>query len=1054
MRLCDACGVRTPEGARFCPACGVPLGAPQLESRRRVTVLFSDLAGSTQLGERLDPEALRRVMARYFEEMRAVIERHGGVVEKFIGDAVTAVFGIPARHEDDALRAVRAALDMRASQERLNGELDERFGVRLRVRTGVNTGEVVAGDPGLGQAFVVGDAVNVAARLEQVAAEGEILVGAETERLVREHVRVEAGPPLELKGKSAPVAAFRLLGLAAAPPAPPLSAFVGRADELAALRTAFERSIVNGRCERLTLIGPPGMGKSRLVRELERELGARARFLHGRCLSYGDGGTYWPIAEIVRSAARIRLGEPREVARGRLEELVAADGERDAVAGLVASLIGLDDAPQRPEESSWAFRRLAGTLSARGPLVLVLDDLQWAEDGLFDLLADLSRLEAPVLLLCVARPELPETRAAAERSTVVRLAPLGDVDSHRLVDALAEGVAPDVSDLIARTARGNPLFVVELLRSLIEEGRVERRDGTLVAVGLLGAPAVPPTLEALLAARLERLNADERTIAECASVVGEEFEHEEVRELAPDTVRPALASCLAGLVRNDVIAAADTDAFRFAHLLIRDVAYDGMLKERRAELHERFADWLERHAGERIGEIEDIVGHHLAEAYRHRAALGTAGERELPLARRAAGHLIAAGHGALARLDRAGAVRLFRSARELLPPDDLEGLEAGLEIAYALAESHQGEEAQREARAVVLAAEAAGEHDLALRARLEEVELRSWTEPASGALVSEGLPEQAIERFEATGDRRGLARAWWVLGMQHLGAARNAAAAQAIGVALEHARAAGDVRMVRELWQWHAWITLLWSDLPAGEAIRRCDGLLAEARGRPFDELHVRIGLMFLHFIQQRPDDARDLRRQILAVVDELNLAREASLVDMLSGYGEWLAGDVATAEAQMRRAFDSVVVGSRWTPGLDLAQLLIDQSRLDEAEWLCDQAAADTIEEDVEDAIAWRAAKATVLAHRGRIAEAEQLGREAVRLSEPTDTWGGRSCARLALARVLAHAGRRDEAAEAFAETIEIFERKEHLAGAARARALRGALLAVSSPHERVPRS
>ena len=1047
MAVCGACGARAPDGARFCPACGARLAPEaQPESRRRVTVLFSDLAGSTQLGERLDPETLRHVMTRYFEEMRAVIERHGGIVEKFIGDAVTAVFGVPVRREDDALRAVRAALEMRAAQERLNDELQERFGVRLRVRTGVNTGEVVAGDPGLGQAFVVGDAVNVAARLEQVAGEGEILVGSDTERLVRDVAVLEPVPALELKGKRERVPAFRLADGERPPARDGEVALVGRERELAALHAAFARCAERGSCELVTLLGAPGIGKSRLVRELGAGLGARARMLRGRCLSYGDGGTYWPVAEVVREAAGIGPGDGTEVAREKLGTLLAGDESAVAVAGVLASMIGLDALPHSPQEASWAVRRLVRSLAAARPLVLVLDDLQWAEPALLDLVADVAGAGdgGPALLVGVARPELRELRPgmSGDVAGTLTLAPLGEADSRRLIGQLAAEPEPEVAARLAEVAAGNPLFVGELLRSLLEQGVLERRAGRIAAARPLDELDVPPTLEAVLAARLERLGAGERAVAEGASVVGEEFRRDEAHELTPDAVRPSLGACLVALLRHEVIAEGGAEAFRFAHLLIRDVTYQGMLKERRAVLHERFADWLERRAGDRVGEIEDILAFHLEQAYRYRAALAPVGEPELRLARRAHRHLLSAGQRSLARLDRTGALKLFRAAHDLLPPGDRQRLEVRLEIANALAESGEGEAAEREAGAVWREAEAAAEDDLALRARLEQVEYLTWTDPAEGILALEGLPERAIARLTESGDHRGLARAWRLAGMRDFGAGRFTAAGEGLATAIEHAKAGGDARAAREMWPWLLAATLLWGPLPAGEAARRGERLLAESRGRPFEELHVRLVLCLVYFWLGRDAEARAMRRAIESAVQDVGLVREAMIGDFLYGLGEWQAGRPDVAEPYLRNCYEAGEEGYRWTVALVIAEVLLDQGRFGEAERLVDDAAAAGAEEDIDVAGGCRLVKALVLAERGDGAEAERLAREAVAITEATDSLENHGRAWLALARVLALRGRREDAAEAFDVALERLERKELLAGAARVREWRERLL------------
>ena len=344
MPACPTCGEEAPERARFCPSCGAPLvsaAPPREDLRKVVTVLFSDLKGSTALGERLDSESLRQVMRRYFLTMEAILERHGGTVEKFIGDAIMAVFGVPSVREDDALRAVRAAGEMRDALSELNDQLEARWGVRLRVRTGVNTGEVIAGDPGRGHGFVTGDAVNTAARLEQAAQEDEILIGGDTHALVRDAVRVEPVEPLELKGKAEPVPAFRLLEVqpgAAGVSRRLDSELVGREAEVAALRAVHDRVVADQASALVTVLGPAGVGKSRLTAEFAAGLGEEATVLIGRCLPYGEGITFWPVREVVRAAAGIteddgidpRAGQARRAARHRRggRGRRAADGGR------------------------------------------------------------------------------------------------------------------------------------------------------------------------------------------------------------------------------------------------------------------------------------------------------------------------------------------------------------------------------------------------------------------------------------------------------------------------------------------------------------------------------------------------------------------------------------------------------------------------------------------------------------------------------------------------------------------------------------------------------
>ena len=446
MRPCPKCGQGAPAGARFCPACGSALedAAPaQQELRKVVTVVFCDLSGSTGLGERLDPESVRGVVTRFFDATKAALEHHGGTVEKFIGDAVMAVFGVPVVHEDDALRAVRAVDEMRTALEQLNEQLDQRYGVRLRVRTGVNTGEVIAGDPSAGHGFVTGDAVNVAARLEQAAGDGEVLLGEATAELVRDAVDTEPAGELELRGRGRPVRAFRLAGVRERGGDPGrLAPLVGRERELALLREALERS--GDRCELVTLLGAAGLGKSRLVAELESSLDGTATVVTGRCLSYGEGLTFWPVREVVEALAGIDDADSLDEAQAALERLLSRDDERDTIVARLAGAVGLTAEPASPAEIAWAVRRVVESAAAeRGPLVVVFEDAHWGEGTFLDLVEYLARtVEGPVLLLLVAREDVLEKRPALAGARV-ELAPLSEAESRELVGHLAgEGVSP------------------------------------------------------------------------------------------------------------------------------------------------------------------------------------------------------------------------------------------------------------------------------------------------------------------------------------------------------------------------------------------------------------------------------------------------------------------------------------------------------------------------------------------------------------------------------------------------------------------------------------
>ncbi len=660
MAVCAQCGRESPADFGFCPACGAPLGVvvPAREVRKVVTVLFCDLTGSTAIGDRTDPEALRALMRRYYETARVVLERHGGMVEKFVGDAVMAVFGIPVATEDDAVRAVRAAVELRDTVHELG----------LEARIGVNTGDVVAGE---GDTLVTGDAVNVAARLEQAAGAREVLLGDATMRLVRDATTTEP-VSLTLKGKPEAVPAHRLItldttvtGVARNLDTP----LVGRARERDRLRSDFDDALATRTCRLFTLIGPAGVGKSRLVADFLASVGESATIARGRALSYGEGITYWPLVEML-----IQLGaEPADAIRSS------------------------------PADTQLATRAIFEATAERRPLVLVLDDVQWAEPPMLDLVehvVDWSR-DAPIFMLCIARPELLDLRpgwgGGKMNATSILLEPLGEAEAIALADSLLDGIELDAEtrSRILAIAEGNPLFLEEMA-ALAREAR--------------GVVSVPPTIRALLQARLDTLNEAERTVIERGAVEGKVFHRGAVMALAPEADRAGVGGQLLSLMRKELVRPdrtqiAGDDAFRFRHLLIRDTAYDSLPKAVRAELHERFGDWLAAHGD--LLEQDELVGYHLEQAAGYRRELDADDPRAVDLASRAADHLAAAGHVAFERrdtsaagalLDRSHALAAAGPRRRAIVPELIDVLDhsgAASDIAPLIEELAAGDEMDR-----------------------------------------------------------------------------------------------------------------------------------------------------------------------------------------------------------------------------------------------------------------------------------------------------------------------------------------------------------------------
>ena len=671
--------------------------------RKTVTVMFMDAAGSTGIGERTDPEAMRRVMTRYFDEISRVVEQHGGVVEKYIGDAVMAVFGVPVVHENDALRAVRAAADIRDRLAKVDDELERERGITIHWRTGINTGEVVAGDSNAGQRFVSGDAVNVAARLEQAAAPGEVLLGSETYRLVRDSAKVTPAPPVAAKGKSAPLVAYQLIEIA------PLTAsstrrldspMVGRRRQRRLLTEAFDQAVDQRVCFLFTILGAAGVGKSRLVSDLLVSVTDRALVIQGRCLSYGEGITYWPIAEAVREAARVAEDDDDDALRAKLGALVDEEANRAQVVERIGGLLGRFAPAGAAEETTWAIRTLLESLARRQPVVLVLDDLHWAEPALLDLVEHLAEWihDAPLMLLCVARQELLERRpgwaGGRAYAATLTLEPLDEVESHELMANLLgqSGVGGALEASIAAAAEGNPLFVEEMVGMLIDKGHLVPANGGWAVVDDLAAVAVPPTISALLEARLDGLPPPERDVLERASIEGKVFHRGAVVELSPEQTREDVAPVLRSLSRKELVRPDRADfsgdeAYRFRHLLIRDAAYGALPKERRAELHARFAGWLERVAGGHIAEYDEILGYHYERAHRYRTELGPADDEARRLAALGARHLGAAGQRALDRSDVLAARKLLAGAAQLLPPGDAQRTRLSADLGMAMSQA-------------------------------------------------------------------------------------------------------------------------------------------------------------------------------------------------------------------------------------------------------------------------------------------------------------------------------------------------------------------------------
>jgi class 3 adenylate cyclase/tetratricopeptide (TPR) repeat protein len=957
--------------------------------------MFCDVAGSTALGESIDPEALRGLLARYFERMKAIVERHGGSVEKFIGDAVVAVFGVPVVHEDDALRACRAAVEMRDALPEL--------GVRGRI--GVNTGEVVAGTA---ERLATGDAVNVAARLEQAAEPGEVLIGGETRRLVRNAVEVGEERLLELKGKAEPVPAHPLLAVVAeAQLARRLDVpIVGRERERHALAEAWQRAVSERACHLFTVLGAAGVGKSRVSAEF---LGALegARVVRGRCLSYGEGITYWPVVEVV-----LQLAQRPSDARA---------------AAALASLLGESEAPAAAEEIAWAFRKL---LEEAAPVVCVFDDLHWAEPTLLDLVehvADWSR-EAPILLLCMARPELFDQRPAWAggklNATTVLLEPLSPAETDELIERLLGEAALDgaLRVRIREAAEGNPLFVEEMLAMVTDSS-----DGEMV---------VPPTIQALLAARLDQLGPSERSVLERGAVEGKVFHRGSVEALAPgepDVGQRLMALVRKELVRPDRTQLSGDEAFRFRHLLFRDAAYDGLPKAARAELHERFADWLTERADELI-EFDEIAGYHLEQAHRYRVELGLVDERTARLGERAAERLGAAGGRAFGRQDVRAAVVLLQRALGLVP-EEARPLAQELKLVQARMLAGDLAGALEDADALIERALRAGDRSRALRARLARAGVAHLAEAEAGE-DRRPLAEEALRVFGASGDDAGLAEAWLALARIEHNACRWRARHDALERMGEHARRAGNEDLEQMSLYWTA-AGYAFGPFPVEDALAWFEEH-AELTARVSNNMGMQARLEAMRGEFER---ARALCALARERADELGQRLFAAGSAMEENAIELAAGDPArAAEVALAGCAKLEEFGERgWLSTLagQAAEALYRLGRDDEAwHWTHVAERAGAVD-DVITQMLIRQVRGKLLARRGEHDEAERLAREAVALSDPTDMLEAKADALVDLAEVLAAADRRPEAAETLARAEALYAEKGHLVGVARAQSL-----------------
>ncbi len=1021
---CASCSVELPLGAKFCLECGAATGAapraatpiaptPSADSRKVVSIVFADLVGSTALHERLEPESARGFMESYYTAMRGAVESQGGTVTQLLGDGVKAVFGIPRVAEDDAIRAVRAAALMQDAFRALAEQQRDAVGA-TGLRVAVNTGEVVANDA----TEIIGDPVNVAARLQEQGGDGDVVVGESTHRLVATLVTLELLGSFALKGRSEAVRAYRVVSLER-PAGAATAAFVGRDDELARLAAVYETAVAKPAAALAVLLGSPGLGKSRLIDEFARRHADAATVVQAHCSAEG-GATFAPLAVALRELLGIEDGASAEVLRATIEAaLPAGDADRARIAGGVASLLA--GSPASPEETFFVVRRLIGALAHAKPVVLVIDDLHWAESLLLDLVEHLVQWGSGVALLVLigARPELRDLRSSLVTpgglvADVVTLSGLDAGAAMRLAaNVIGAGDLPAaIAAKVLATSEGNPLFVGELVRMLVREGALTKDGDRWTAGANLAALEMPPTIHALLAARIERLRPEERSVLERAAVVGRHFSRSAVAALLPREAGD-LDARLEALHRTELIER-DTGwllgepVLRFHHVLIRDAAYRRLLKGTRAELHAKLADWIEAQVGD-APEHDETIGWHLEQANVFLRELGPLDDAGRTLGARAAQHLAAAGRRALARDDLPVAADLLGRALDRLDVADPARADLALDWCEALLSAGD-------------VGAAAGALDELARFTADSDRLRAWHACFTGQLTVLTAPEalqqtaeavaQAAKELTDLGDAAGEAKAHFV-NAQALARLGKVGACEA---ALAAARRAGDRRRANAVLA-GAPIAALWGPSPVTRASGRCLDVVRVLRitqGAPAVESVALSCQGVLEALRGRTEAARRMIASARRMVEELGIANRLFEADVFASRIELLEGDAATAERLLRGAYDGLrdlgLGIDAAQAGALLARALLAQDRVAEAEAVSHESEA-LAGDGLQAAIAWRGVRAEALAKRGEHAAAIELAQAAVAIAAATDALLDHADARMALAAALRAAGRGAEA-------------------------------------------
>jgi DNA-binding SARP family transcriptional activator len=995
-----------------------PSGSKGRGTRKTVTVLVAGAMG----GATLDPEALAGWGERLRDAASHAAMGCGGEVTDARGDEVTIVFGVPRVHEDDARRAVDAAVRIRGA---LGAEPEaESHADAPALAIGVATGEVLA-EHGRDASIVVGDAVSFAQRL-QAGAQGEIVLAEDTYRVLSGQARAD---PVEV----ASTRAWRLVELDPEPKPLALrspSGIVGRAAELHRVQQAMEWATEERAAYLLSIVGPPGIGKSRLIAEFTASPPAGPRVLAGRCVAYGEGITFRPLREIVE-----QLG-----GRASLPRLLAEEDDGALVAERLAEVARSGASPST-EEVFWATATLFGTLARHAPLVAVFEDVHWAEPTFLDLITYLHGAvrDGPLLLVCLARPELleqrPEWGAKGSKSGILLLGPLSEPESRALAHKLVPGARGAIRDRVVEVAEGNPLFIEQLAASIaeIDEGA--------------GQVAVPPTIQALLAARLDRLGPGERAVGARAAIIGRDFDPEGAFALLPGDARPFAERHLGSLIEKGLVERitmpTGRERLRFGHALIQQAAYRAIPKQLRSELHESFANWLESEEGPDTEFAQsEIVGYHLEQAFTYRDELGQVGEEDRELGRRAAELLDRAGRRTFRQGDMPAAANLLERAASLRRATGGKPLELLPDLAYALFEIGELDRANAVLTAAESSARDEGNVGLEWGALAKRLHVQLYTDPVHAEFEQLiATAREAIERLGEVGDHAGLSRAQILLSEVLYTTGEVVAATAAARQAAEHARRYGSRR--EEAWALgHTAFCIIYGPTPVESGLDWLKGLLAGAPGNPVLEANMLPFLASLEAMAGRVDEAREHVARGRALIRDLGLMWQAGIHDWFSGEIEMLSGDPITAERDYLAARAACeAIDDAWFLSLVAASLpasVFAQGRYEDA-WELTAAVEESpsASGDLEWEIRRRGVRAKLLARREQPERGEALAREAVRLAASSDFLGLHADALLDLAEILRQKGPTDEASAAVEEAAQLFERKGNVVSARRARKL-----------------